>query len=111
MTVVPDRSLLGRVTTSPINYWGSFVTDGLAASAFGWLGATRYQGSLLAGFALVTGGFLTWTLTEYLLHRWVLHGWTKAAREHAKHHRDTHALIATPLLVIPLLSVGVFAAI
>ena len=80
MTAVPDRSLLGRVTTSPYNYWGSFVTDALAASVFGWLGATRYEGSLLVGVALVVIGFLAWTLFEYFLHRWVLHGWQKAAR-------------------------------
>jgi cyclopropane-fatty-acyl-phospholipid synthase len=111
MSAVPDRSLIARVTTSPINYWGSFVTDGLAATTFGWLGATRYHGSLIVAALLVVVGILSWTLVEYLLHRWVLHGWTKAAREHAKHHRDTHALIATPLMVIPLLSVAVFAAI
>ncbi|HEX6095070.1 MAG TPA: sterol desaturase family protein [Thermoanaerobaculia bacterium] len=111
MTAVPDRSLIGRVTTSPINYWGSFVTDGIAAAAFGWLGATRYEGSLLAGMLLVAGGFLSWTLFEYFLHRWVLHGWPRAAREHAKHHRDTHALIATPMMVIPLLVLVLFAAI
>ena len=109
MTAVPDRSLLGRVTTSPINYWGSIGTDAIGAAAFGWLGVTRYEGSLLLGVVLVVGGFLSWTLMEYLLHRCVLHGWTKAAREHAKHHRDTHALIATPLLVIPILSVIVCA--
>lgn len=110
MTAVPDRSLLGRVTASPINYWGSIGTDAIAAAAFGWLGATRYEGSIFLGAVLVVAGFLTWTLMEYLLHRCVLHGWTKAAREHAKHHRDTRALIATPIMVIPLLSLIVFAA-
>lgn len=109
MTAVPDRSLLGRVTASPFNYYGSFITDAFAAAALGWLGATRYEGSLLVGVVLVVGGFLLWTLVEYFLHRWVLHGWQKAAREHAKHHRDTHALIATPIFVIPLLAIAIFA--
>jgi sterol desaturase/sphingolipid hydroxylase (fatty acid hydroxylase superfamily) len=111
MTAGPDRSLIGRVTTSPINYWATFITDALAAAAFGWLGATRYAGSYLVGALLVIAGFLSWTLFEYLLHRFVLHGWTKAAREHAKHHRDTHALISTPLLTIPLLALVIFFAI
>jgi cyclopropane-fatty-acyl-phospholipid synthase len=108
---VPDRSLLGRITTSPINYWATFVTDAVAAAAFGWLGAIRYDGSIVVGVLYIAGGFLSWTLIEYLLHRWVLHGWTPAAREHAKHHRDTHALISTPLMLIPLLSAVIFAAI
>jgi cyclopropane-fatty-acyl-phospholipid synthase len=110
MTIAPDRTLLGRMTTSPFNYWGSIGTDAVAAAAFGWLGATRYEGSLILGVVLVVAGFLSWTLMEYFLHRCVLHGWAKAAREHAKHHRDTRALIATPMLLIPLLSLIVFAA-
>jgi len=109
MTVVPDRSLLGRITTSPVNYWATFVVDGVAAAAFGWLGATRFHGSIIVGVALVVAGFFSWTLMEYLLHRFALHGWPKAAREHAKHHRDTRALISTPLMLIPLLSTMIFA--
>lgn len=109
MTVVPDRSLVGRVTTSPYNYWGSLVTDAIAAAAFGWLGLTRHQGSIIIAAVVVVAGFLLWTLMEYFLHRWVLHGWQKAAREHAKHHRDTQALIATPIFIIPLLAVLIFA--
>jgi sterol desaturase/sphingolipid hydroxylase (fatty acid hydroxylase superfamily) len=111
MTALPNRSLLGRVTTSPINYWGSFVTDGIAAAAFGWLGATRYHGSLAVGLLLVAGGVLAWTLLEYLIHRWLLHGWPKAAREHAKHHRDAHALVATPMMVIGLMLLAIFAGV
>ena len=109
MTVVPDRSIIGRVTASPINYWATFVTDAAGAAAFGWLGATRYRGSIALAALLVVGGFLSWTLIEYLLHRWVLHGWPTAAREHAKHHRDTRALISTPLMTIPLCAVMVLA--
>lgn len=111
MTAVPDRSLISRVSTSPINYWCSFLTDGLVAATFGWLGAKRYHGSLAVGLLLVAAGLLAWTLFEYLIHRCLLHGWPTGAREHAKHHRDTHALIATPLVVIPLLSLVIFAGI
>jgi cyclopropane-fatty-acyl-phospholipid synthase len=110
MTVVPDRSLLGRVTASPWNYWAAFVTDAVAAGAFGWAGAARYRGPMLVGLSLVAGGVLAWTLIEYLLHRCVLHGLPIAAREHAKHHRDPRALISTPMLLIPLLSLLVFLA-
>lgn len=112
MTVVPDRSLLGRVTASPINYWATFVVDAIGAGAFAWLGATRFEGSLAAAALLVVAGFLSWSLAEYLLHRCVLHGWPAAARrEHAKHHRDTRALISTPLLLIPICALAVFAVV
>jgi sterol desaturase/sphingolipid hydroxylase (fatty acid hydroxylase superfamily) len=109
MTVVPERSIIGRVTSSPLNYWGTIVTDAIAAAAFGWLGATRHMGSIAVGVLLAIGGFLGWTLAEYLLHRWVLHGWSVARKEHAKHHRDTHALISTPVLAIPVLAVAICA--
>ncbi len=107
---MPDRSLIGRVTASPINYWATLVVDAIGAAAFAWLGATRYAGSLAIAAVLVVAGFLGWSLAEYLLHRCVLHGWPAAARrEHAKHHRDSRALISTPLLLIPLCALTVFA--
>lgn len=110
MTVVAERSLLGRVTASKINYWATFVVDAIGAVAFAWLGASRYEGSLPVGIVLVVAGFLVWSLVEYLLHRCVLHGWPAAARrEHAKHHRDPHVLISTPLLLIPLCALAAFA--
>ena len=34
MTVFPDRSLLDRLTASPINYWGAFIVDTIVAAAF-----------------------------------------------------------------------------
>jgi predicted transporter len=106
MTVFPDRSLLERVTGSPINYWGAFIVDMVVAATFGWLGATRYDGSLVLGVVLVGSGVLAWTLVEYFLHRWILHG--VLARDHARHHRDTQALIATPLMVIPFCAALIF---
>lgn len=111
MTAIGDRSWLGRVTASRANYWATFAFDPVAAGAFGWIGATSHRGPLLVGVLLVLGGFLSWTLIEYLLHRWVLHGMPVAARQHAKHHRDTQALVSTPLLCIPILATSIFAAI
>lgn len=111
MTAATERSLLGRVTSSPINYWATFVTDAMAAAGFGWLAATSYTGSLAVAAVLVIAGFLSWTLAEYLLHRFLLHGSSPAPRrEHAKHHRDTRALVSTPLLTIPLIALAIWAA-
>ena len=108
MTVVPERSLISRVSTSPLNYWGTIVTDAIVAVAFGWLGATRYTGSIAFGVLLAFAGLLAWTLAEYLIHRCLLHGWSVARKEHAKHHRDARAFVATPLMTIPLAALVLF---
>ena len=102
-------ALISRVTSSPFNYWGTMIVDAIAAAAFAWYGMTRYEGPIAVGVVLIIAGFLGWTLAEYLLHRFLLHGWPVTRREHAKHHHDTHALIATPLLVIPICAVAVYA--
>lgn len=103
-------ALLGRVTSSPFNYWATMIVDAIGAGAFAWFGMTRYRGPIAVGVLLVIAGFLAWTLCEYLLHRFCLHGWPVARREHAKHHHDTHALISTPLMAIPVAAVLVCAA-
>lgn len=101
-------ALLGRVTSSPINYYGSMVVDTIGAGVFAWYGMTRFKGPIAVGVLLVIAGFLGWTLCEYLLHRFLLHGWAVARREHAKHHQDTHALISTPTLAIPISALLVY---
>ena len=103
-------SFLGRFTSSPFNYWATIIVDLIGASAFAWYGMTRYRGPIAVGPLLVIAGFLAWTLAEYLLHRFLLHGFPVARREHAKHHQDTHALISTPLMLIPLAASLVCAA-
>lgn len=111
MKAAPGRSLLARVTSSPINYWGTVVMDALGAIAFAWVGFARFSGGLAVAALLVVAGCLSWTLAEYLLHRFLLHGGLAAARgEHARHHGDPRALIATPLLAIPLCVLLVFGA-
>ena len=103
MSELQDRSLLDRMASSSLNYRISFVTDAIAAVAFGWFGATRYTGPIAVAVLFVIAGFFVWSLMEYLLHRWLLHGPMHAARrEHAKHHRDAQATVATPLLLIPI---------
>ena len=103
MNAQPNRSLLDRMASSSLNYRAAFVTDAIAAAAFGWFGATRYKGPIALAAVFIIAGFLIWTFLEYLLHRWLLHGRLPAARrEHAKHHRDAQATVATPLLLIPI---------
>ena len=97
-----DRPLLQRVACSPINYWAAMVTDVVAAAVLAWLGAVWYSGPPIIAVFLVLGGLLSWGFLEYLLHRWILHGIFSAIRkEHARHHGQPRAPIATPWLVIP----------
>ncbi|HEV7242963.1 MAG TPA: sterol desaturase family protein [Thermoanaerobaculia bacterium] len=96
-------TLIDRMSSSSLNYRAAFVTDASAAAAVGWFGLTRYEGTIGVAAALIVAGFLLWGLLEYVLHRWVLHGGPLVARrEHAKHHRDARAMIASPLLFIPI---------
>lgn len=107
----PGRSLIARVSSSPINYWATLVTDALAAVAFGVLAAMQYSGSVLAVPLLVIAGFFLWGLFEYALHRWILHGMlTAPRREHARHHGDPEAPVSTPVMVMPILAVILWGA-
>jgi len=109
MSATQNRSLLDRMASSSLNYRAAFVTDAIAAVAFGWFGVTRYKGPIGAAAIFIVAGLLLWSLLEYLLHRWLLHGpLLVARREHAKHHRDAQATVATPLLLIPIVMSLIF---
>jgi sterol desaturase/sphingolipid hydroxylase (fatty acid hydroxylase superfamily) len=110
MAGVTGRSLLERVASSPINYWGAMVTDAFAATAFACLGAVWYAGPLYAAPLLIVAGFLGWTFFEYVLHRWLLHGIFNAPRrEHARHHGHPRAPISTPVLTVTLGAIALWA--
>lgn len=104
MPEMKAASLIDRVTSSPINYWASMITDVCGAAVFAYFGTRWYSGSLGGAVAAVIGGFITWTLIEYLLHRWLLHGALAIPRrEHMEHHRDPRAMVSTPVPTIALL--------
>jgi sterol desaturase/sphingolipid hydroxylase (fatty acid hydroxylase superfamily) len=59
---------------------------------------------------LVAGGYVLWSLLEYLLHRFVLHRVQPFRRMHEQHHLRPHAYIGTPTVVsAPLFAVLVLA--
>src|SRR5579883_1365298 len=72
----------------------------------------RHELAMWAYPALLVGGVLSWTLTEYVLHRWVFH-WTNATPWgkrihfllHGVHHdypNDTDRLVMPLLTSVPL---------
>lgn len=57
------------------------------------------EGQGLEMAVLVAGGWVAWSLAEYLLHRFVLHGLEPFSTLHALHHERPQALLATPTLL------------
>jgi 4-hydroxysphinganine ceramide fatty acyl 2-hydroxylase len=95
-----DRSaLIRRLGSSTFNYWFGYVANvtlvlWLVSHAFAHrharLGALEF-----AGYAGV--GLLSWTLTEFLLHRYIYHLWPSfLTAGHALHHQSPRALIGVP---------------
>ena len=101
-----------RLGSSTFNYWFGYVANlslvvWLASHAWrhGRLGFSRPEFALLA---LV--GLLSWTLTEYLLHRYVYHAWTSfLSVGHALHHRNPNDLIGIPWYLTTIIVIAVFA--
>jgi sterol desaturase/sphingolipid hydroxylase (fatty acid hydroxylase superfamily) len=95
----PRSDLIRRLGSSTFNYWFGYVAN---VSLVVWLVSHAFSGgrALLpplpfAAFAAV--GLLSWTLTEFLLHRYVYHLWPSFLTEgHALHHKNPRALIGVP---------------
>jgi hypothetical protein len=92
---------------TPILWFGPFIGYGL------FDGARR--AGLLAALGMFLGGWLVWTLMEYLLHRFVFHMEANTPEErfrafmvHGYHHEfpnDKLRLVAPPLMSWPLAAV------
>lgn len=88
-----------------------------------WYGLARADVGALSAIALFAAGFVTWTLTEYWLHRTAFHWVPKASWGpkfhfllHGVHHdwpRDKYRLVMPPAVSIALyfLFLGIFYAI
>jgi hypothetical protein len=98
--------------SSVFNYWFGYVAN---LSLVTWLVSHAWRdGRLGMGtprFALLAlAGLLSWTLTEYLLHRYVYHAWHSfLSVGHALHHEDPQALIGIPWYLTTIIEVGAFA--
>lgn len=78
-------------------YPGSLAVSGVGLLLAGYVLAETGLPPWLA-FALMVGGFLLWTLLEYLLHRFVLHGLWPFKAWHELHHRLPDEPIRIPLM-------------
>lgn len=98
--------------SSVFNYWFGYVAN---LSLVTWLVSQAWHdGRLGMGttpFALLAlAGLLSWTLTEYLLHRYVYHEWHSfLSVGHALHHEDPQALIGIPWYLTTIIVVAAFA--
>ena len=108
-----NRDTVRRLGSSKFNYWFGYVAN---ASLVIWLTSHAWKNGALAlsPAALISCcaiGLLSWTLSEYLLHRYVYHIWSSfLSTGHDLHHQDPKALIGVPwyltTLVIVLLYEG-----
>lgn len=83
-------------------------------SFFSWRGLSQESTTATSALAAMLGGFLIWTLTEYVLHRFVFHyhpssEWGKKIHFifHGVHHdypNDALRLVMPPSVSIPLAS-------
>jgi sterol desaturase/sphingolipid hydroxylase (fatty acid hydroxylase superfamily) len=91
--------LIRRLGSSTFNYWFGYAANvtlvvWLVSHAFSH-GHPRIPAAEI--LALATGGLLSWTLSEFLLHRYAYHVWRSFLSEgHALHHEHPTALIGVP---------------
>jgi sterol desaturase/sphingolipid hydroxylase (fatty acid hydroxylase superfamily) len=99
--VGPDqrRELIRRLGSSTFNYWFGYVAN---LSLVGWMVSHAFPGgrSALGAFGFASAailGLLSWTLSEFLLHRYVYHLWPSFLTDgHDLHHKRPRDLIGVP---------------
>ena len=92
----------GQLTAAhAANYHLAMVSDRIAALAFLAVGLYFFAGGLVQAAGLIGLGYMLFGLLEYVVRRWILHGPLPfTARDHARHHAQPTALIATPAFVV-----------
>ena len=114
-TIHPDPKRVEGIRhlgSSVFNYWFGYVAN---LSLVTWLVSHAWhKGQLGMGVTrvalLALTGLLSWTLTEYLLHRYVYHEWHSfLSVGHALHHQDPQALIGIPWYLTTIIVVAAFA--
>ena len=106
-------AFIRRLGSSTFNYWFGYVAN---VSLVIWLVSHAFQHgrpvlplAQMALFALA--GFLSWTLSEWLLHRYIYHLWPSFLSEgHALHHERPRALIGVPWYLTTIAIVLLFEA-
>jgi hypothetical protein len=111
----PSRTdFIRRLGSSRFNYWFGYVAN---LTLVAWMASHAWAGGqlLLSPLALAiyaVTGLLSWTLSEYLLHRYVYHVVPSFLSEgHALHHANPRALIGVPWYLTTIIVVAVFYAV
>ncbi len=102
---VAPATWLVRLTTSPLHYWCSFVSDSMVVVlflAFGGRGARPFE--IIAALGV---GTAIYTLSEYGFHRWLYHA-TRVHSLHALHHADPRAPVGAPFFFTLALAASAF---
>ena len=98
-------SLLDRIVGSRLNYWFSFVADGITAVFFLLWGVFAYTGNWVSCAVAMAVGALSWGLLEYVCHRWFFHlPGSSAHKGHMRHHDAPAELLAMPWFAMTMLS-------
>jgi sterol desaturase/sphingolipid hydroxylase (fatty acid hydroxylase superfamily) len=106
-----SRDTVKELGSSTFNYWFGYVSN-LALVA--WLTSHAWQGGHLAlpahTFALLAFlGLLSWTLSEYLLHRYVYHVWKSfLSTGHDLHHQAPKDKIGVPWYITLVIIVALY---
>jgi sterol desaturase/sphingolipid hydroxylase (fatty acid hydroxylase superfamily) len=107
----PSRTeLIRKLGSSVFNYWFGYVAN---ISLVIWLVSHALLGTSTlgaVGFAAYAAvGLVSWTLSEWLLHRYVYHLWESFLSEgHALHHKTPRALIGVPWYLTTVAIILVF---
>lgn len=103
--------LIRRLGSSKFNYWFGYLAN---ISLVVWLCSHAFRGgrSVLGReqwLVWSTVGFLSWSLSEWLLHRYVYHLWpTFLSEGHALHHHGPRDLIGVPWYLTTVGLIAIF---
>lgn len=106
-----STDFIRRLGSSKFNYWFGYVAN---LALVTWMISHAWRGteppmSLARAALLAAAGLLSWTLSEYLLHRYVYHVWPSALSVgHDLHHKDPKALIGVPWWLSSIIVIAVF---
>jgi sterol desaturase/sphingolipid hydroxylase (fatty acid hydroxylase superfamily) len=108
-----NRDTVKHMGSSVFNYWFGYVSNlGLIAwlCSHAWKGG-KLQGSVGELLGLAGLGLLSWTLSEYLLHRFVYHEWTSfLSTGHDLHHQAPRDKIGVPWYLTLAIILGIYYA-
>jgi sterol desaturase/sphingolipid hydroxylase (fatty acid hydroxylase superfamily) len=106
-----DREFVRRLGSSKFNYWFGYVAN---LSLVAWLlshvvvgGQLVLSPGALVGYAIA--GFVSWTFSEYVLHRYVYHVWPSfLSVGHDLHHQKPRELIGVPWWLTTIILVAIY---